>query len=459
MRRRLALLMATVLCMTSVPQVSLVGMAAEETELTGSMEAAEEIELQSAENPEVVVEPEAAEAADVQETLAAEVETATTETATTETTQSENAQTETTQTETTQETETVPEETQTTEVVPQEPQTESETPEATETPQETEPSVVEPETKETEIVTEVTETETETEEATEAETENGIAVQSDEGHEVESLSVDSFCPLYVAEETYSNQDRRFMVEFTYADGSQRSLNALSKSDFYDHSIVKEIYKSDGTETPYTLESDLAKIETGDYYLKVTCGGKTATRSFKVVSLEEMKDSAQELKMGSNSVMLGHDNFYLYHFKMGENKKLIWQGESTGRFYLSERRVDDGITEWRGRATGIWDTAGMYYYEDEDYYFYSYSTSMEDISSELTIIENPTIVKIENAGSQEFLQNLQYPSLKVNLYYADQPTQTLYISHSVENDNYLNYFNCKILDKDGKEQETLRATCL
>ena len=421
MRRRLALLMATVLCVTSVPQTSLIGMAAEhapETELAESTDVAVDSELQSDEN--LVGGTVETETATVQETLAPETEAAVTEATTEPVNETEPVtegilqenQSEAETTEAPQETEIVSEETQTTEVIPQEPQTEA-SEETTEVPQEKEPSVVEPETEETEIVTE-----TEAEEAIEAETENEIAVQSAEGHEVESLSVDSFCPLYVAEETYSNQDRRFMIEFTYADGSKTSLNALSESDFYDHSIVKEIYKSDGTETPYTLESDLAKIETGDYYLKVTCGGKTATRSFKVVSLEAMKDSAQELNLGSNSVMSGHDNFYLYHFKMGENKKLIWQGESTGRFYLSQRRVDDGITEWRNCATGIWDTAGTYYYEDEDYYFYSYSTSMEDISSKLTIIENPTVVKIENAGSQEFLQNLQYPSLKVNLYYAD-----------------------------------------
>ena len=254
MRRRLALLMATVLCVTSVPQTSLIGVAAEhapETELVESTDLAVDSELQSDEN--LVGGTVETETAAVQETLAPETEAAVTEATPEPVTETEPVtegipqenQSEAETTEAPQETEIVSEETQTTEVIPQEPQTEA-SEETTEVPQENEPSVVEPETEETEIVTE---TETEAEEAIEAETENGIAVQSDEGHEVESLSVDSFCPLYVAEETYSNQDRRFMVEFTYADGSQRSLNALSKSDFYDHSIVKEIYKSDGTETP------------------------------------------------------------------------------------------------------------------------------------------------------------------------------------------------------------------
>ena len=82
MRRRLALLMATVLCVTSVPQVSLIGIAAEETapetELVGSTEDAMGIELQSAENLEETAEIQSAETevAAVQETLAAETETA-----------------------------------------------------------------------------------------------------------------------------------------------------------------------------------------------------------------------------------------------------------------------------------------------------------------------------------------------------------------------------------------------
>ena len=54
MRRRLALLMATVLCVTSVSQTSLIGMAAEETapetELVESTEAVETVEVQTDED-------------------------------------------------------------------------------------------------------------------------------------------------------------------------------------------------------------------------------------------------------------------------------------------------------------------------------------------------------------------------------------------------------------------------
>ena len=80
MRRRLALLMATVLCVTSVPQTSLIGVAAEhapETELVESTDVAVDSELQSDEN--LVGGTVETETAAVQETLAPETEAAVTE--------------------------------------------------------------------------------------------------------------------------------------------------------------------------------------------------------------------------------------------------------------------------------------------------------------------------------------------------------------------------------------------
>lgn len=469
MRRRLALLMATVLCVTSVPQTSLIGVAAEhapETELVESTDVAVDSELQSDEN--LVGGTVETETAAVQETLAPETEAAVTEATPEPVTETEPVtegipqenQSEAETTEAPQETEIVSEETQTTEVIPQEPQTEAPE-ETTEAPQETEPSVVEPETEETEIVTE-TETETETEEATEAEIENGIAVQSDEGdegYEVVSLEIKCSYPIYIweRESSYSlEKNRKFTLQITYANGLESRTDVLSDYDYYEHEIVKKIYKADGKETSYTLYSHLNEMEAGDYYLEVSCGEKTARQNFRIVSLEAMKDNAEELKMNDNSLMAGYNDFYLYHFKVEQNKNITFQWDGKGTLHLFSRQPFAGRASWIAEESAD-ATLGRRLYGNCDYYcYFSYN---EDIPVELTLTEQPAITKIEKISAKdEFLAQFEtvgqsyMQNVTIEVSYENYPNQRLNISSSTTKDSYGNIIQCEIFDKSG----TLRS---
>ena len=457
MRRRLALLMATVLCVTSVPQTSLIGVAAEhapETELVESTDVAVDSELQSDEN--LVGGTVETETAAVQETLAPETEAAVTEATPEPVTEMEPVtegipqenQSEAETTEAPQETEIVSEETQTTEVIPQEPQTEA-SEETTEVPQENEPSVVEPETEETEIVTE---TETEAEEAIEAETENEIAVQSAEGHEVAELKVTCNQPIYLIEEGGSFSYRSFWLDIVYANGDEKTFDLEYKNaDSYGNEISKKIYKSDGTETSYTLNSYMGEDAVGDYYLEVTCAGKTVRKDFKIISLEKIKDNAIELEWGDNPVIGGYKDFYLYHFKVKENTDVIFEGDQKNTLCFYERRLKRGTPTWDKKYSGnsrLKKTLGL----NIDYYIYFEPAGGEDISTQLTITKQPKVTKIERVNSKsEFLEKLETnytEDLILELSYENQTKQQLKLTTGRNEDNYGNSIYCSIIDKDG-----------
>ena len=258
-RRRLALLMAMVLGITSISPVSLTGMAAEETpletEVVGNTEDTMSVEPQSAENTEEAVEVQSTETeAAVQDTLVAEAETIETETA--------------------QGTEAA-EETQATEMLPQEPQTETETPEGTEAPQETETAALtETMTTETEASAEVpAETETKMQEVTEAEAaeaeiKNEVSLQSEENYEVADLKVECSYPVYVLELNGYLATGNFDFQITYTNGETKSVNLYyANSDGHGNKIIAKIYKTDGTETDYGMNSYATEMGVGDYYFE------------------------------------------------------------------------------------------------------------------------------------------------------------------------------------------------
>lgn len=453
MRRRLALLMATVLCVTSVPQVRLIGMAAEETapetELVGSTEDATGIGLQSAENPEETAEIQSAEteAVAVQETLAAETETAMAETA--------------------QATEAATEETQPAEV-PQEPQTETETPEATEAPQETETTAMTetaaPETEapaETETKAQETEKTTEPEVAVEeaTETENEIVLSEEEGCKVVDLELECSSPLYyILEDTSQGQtiqSKSFWLNIIYEnDQTAYGYSAwYSNTDNQKNEISRRIYREDGTEIPYTDSLEINSMGAGSYYFEITCGGKTVRQNFKIVSMEDLKDSAVELQMGSNTVTAGYDNFYLYHFRTENDTQITFQGDKKGDLHLLYRETENGYVSWGTQGTAD-SVLGMKIYGNHDYYFYSCSNSKEDVSTELTLMEQPAITEVVKvSGQDEFLEKLDSvytQGLTVEVSYANQPSQFVKMDGSNGTDGYGNTIVCKVVDKDGRE---------
>ena len=462
MRRRLALLMATMLCFTSVPQTGLIGLAAEETapetELVESTEAAVDSELQSDEN--LVGGAVETETAAVPETLAPETEAAPTEAAVTEAASEPVTETE-----------------PVTEGIPQENQSEAET---TETPQETETTVPEtvttetaaPETEatteteaptetealtETEAPTEVETEEAETEEAETEEPDDAVALLAEEDYEVADLKIEGSSSLYyVLEEKQAIQNKVFGLKITYTNGEEYGgIYNISHydQDYHGNEISKKLYRENGTEIPYTNPLFVDSMGAGSYYWEITCGGKTARQDFKIVSLEELKDGATELQIGSNAVTAGYSNLYLYHFRTENDTQLTFQGDQKGDLHLLCRETASGYINWGIQGTNS-SVLGMKIYGNQDYYFYSCSNSKEDISTELTLMEQPQITGIKKiSGKEEFLEKLETDytqGLTVEVSYANQPNQIVRFDRGKGTDSYGNTIDCKVVDKDGNE---------
>ena len=437
-RRRLALLMAMVLGITSISPVSLTGMAAEETpletEVVGNTEDTMSVEPQSAENTEEAVEIQSTETeAAVQETLVAETETIETETA--------------------QGTEVV-EETQATEMLPQEPQTETETPEATEAPMETETAAVtETMDPETEASAEVP-VETETQAETETEIKNEVSLQSEENYEVADLKVECSYPVYVLEWSSYLATGNFNFQITYTNGKETSVNWYDgNTDGHGNEIITKIYKADGTETDYGKNSYATEMGVGDYYFEFTCGSKTARQDFKIVSLEALKDSAKELKIGSNEITAGYDDLYLYHFKTDESKRITFRWDNKNGIWLFRRdESEDNLKLILQNNT--YSPCGIQLDADTDYYLYLRPRVRENVSTELTIMDRPTITKIEQISSKDkFVVGFETnytENLIVELSYENQPKEQIDFDKG-RMDSYGNSILTKILNKEGEEE--------
>ena len=442
-RRRIALLMAMVLGITSISPVSLTGMAAEETpletEVVGNMEDTMSVEPQSAENPEEAMEVQLTETeAAVQDTLVAETETIEAETA--------------------QGTEAA-EETQAAEVLPQEPQTETETAEVTEAPQETETAAVtETMDSETEVAAEMRKIA----EQEAAETESEIMLQTEDEYEVADLKLECSSTLYYVLEDTSHakiiQNKQPSMTITYVNGESGYIYDIwccGDSDSHGNKISVKTYRENGVEIPYNDLSNLAAMGAGSYYWEITCGEKTLRQDFKIFSLEEMKDSAVELQIGSNAMTAGYNNFYLYHFRTEYDTQIIFQGIQEGDLHLLCRNEKGDSVEWNldspigGPVNCPFSTK---IYGNQDYYFYSCSNSKEDSLTELILKERPLITGISKvSGQDEFLEKLDtcyVQNLTVEVSYANQPKQLVKFIGSSGSDSYGNTISSRVVDENG-----------
>ena len=284
-----------------------------------------------------------------------------------------------------------------------------------------------------------------------------------EGREVAKLELESSSPslYYILEDTSQGQMLQsksfFSLNITYENGQSGHVSSIwhLNSDSHKNEISRKVYREDGTEIPYTDSLIVNSIGAGSYYFEITCGGKSGTdfQDFKIVSLEELKDSATELTIGSNAVTAGYNNLYLYHFRTENDTQLTFQGDQKGDLNLLCRTTEPGYVNWGIQGTNN-SALGMKIYGNREYYFYSCSKSKEDVSTELTLMEQPQITGIKKiSGQEEFLEKLERDytqGLTVEVSYANQPNQIVKIHGSNGTDGYGNTIDCKVVDKDGKE---------
>ena len=357
MKRKLAMFMTAVLCMSSVPQTSFLGVSAEEV----STEAEEPVSLAETAAPE----------ADEQETTAPETEaqeTAVLETAVIETAVLETEIPETTVETTAPETE-MPETTAPETEIPETTAPETEMPETTapetEIPETTAPETEVPETtaSETEVPetvateTEVPETvkpeETETEIETAAETETAAAETENENakSEVPVLSGISVTGpvggklLDTDNLKYAENEKgiHFDLWAEYADGTREKIDIKGSDekqyleDPYGNQFWRDLTRKDTGET-WSIDD---KLEKGTYTLNVYSSQNADLKGsvdFEVYSIE---DDAQEWLPGENITFT--EDQKLLEYKVPESMEGWYLIAQRGLYADISGSIYDGIT--------------------------------------------------------------------------------------------------------------------
>ena len=407
MKRKLAMFMTAVLCMSSVPQTSFLGVSAEEVSTEAeTLEAEEPVSLAETAAPEADELETTAPETKAQETAVLEtavIETAVLETeipeTTVETTAPETEMPETTVPETT-----VPETTTPETTVPETTAPETTVPETTapetEVPETTAPETEVPETAapETEVPETVKPEETETEIETAAETETAAAETENENakSEVPVLSGISVTGpvggklLDTDNLKYAENEKgiHFDLWAEYADGTREKIDIKGSDekqyleDPYGNQFWRNLTRKDTGET-WSIDD---KLEKGTYTLNVYSSQDADLKGSVDFEVYSVEDDAQEWLPGENitftedqkllkyTVPEDMEGWYLIAQRglyadisgsiydgitMGGNRNVLYMDDQYNRFAL--RYFPAGAVCYFDFYKGEYDTGAVYFH--------------------------------------------------------------------------------------------------
>lgn len=367
MKRKLAMFMTAVLCMSSVPQTSFLGVSAEEVSTEAeTLEAEEPVSLAETATPEADELETTALETEAQETAVLEtavIETAVLETeipeTTVETTAPETEMPETTVPETTTPETTVPETTVPETAAPETTAPETTVPETTapetEVPETTAPETEVPETAapETEVPETVKSEETETEIETVAETETAAAETENENakSEVPVLSGISVTGpvggklLDTDNLKYAENEKgiHFDLWAEYADGTREKIDIKGSDekqyleDPYGNQFWRDLTRKDTGET-WSIDD---KLEKGTYTLNVYSSQDADLKGSVDFEVYSVVDDAQEWLPGEKITFTEDQKLLKYTVPEGmEGWYLIAQ---RGLYADISGSIYDGIT--------------------------------------------------------------------------------------------------------------------